>query len=257
MGFREEMARRRGLSIVRAAVVTGTCLAAVLFLGCNALLDNEARSLGTGPSGSDAAADAGAESDGPRVTVDAPLDASTQDALVDASAEADAGPICPGAAECPRFVFVTSAQKTGDLGDVTGADALCQSLASASQNAVLANRTFAAWIGTPTSLASARLTQGKAAYKRVDEVLVANTWADLTDGTLANPIDRDEKGAQVGGSVWTGTNTNGTASNDVCSNWKSTAGNGQQGVMTATSGQWTDNSYHPCNEMARVYCFER
>ena len=60
-----------------------------------------------------------------------------------------------------------------------------------------------------TSVAT-RLSHSTGSYKLVDGTIIANNWNDLIDGTIQNPIDKDESGNQVSnGEVWTNTRSNG------------------------------------------------
>lgn len=63
-------------------------------------------------------------------------------------------------------------------------------------------------------------------YVRTDKAIVANSWADLIDGQLDAPIDRDEHGAPMRAAllpscaldyaVWTGTANDGTQAETTC-----------------------------------------
>ncbi|MBK6698138.1 MAG: hypothetical protein IPG50_39025 [Myxococcales bacterium] len=88
---------------------------------------------------------------------------------------------------CKKRVFVTSATYTGLLGGTAGADAKCQGLADAAH---IGGR-FKAWVTSPAT----RFLHSRGPYVRVDDVVVANSWADLADGVLAAPISRTETGA--------------------------------------------------------------
>ncbi|PKN55633.1 MAG: hypothetical protein CVU56_20205 [Deltaproteobacteria bacterium HGW-Deltaproteobacteria-14] len=59
---------------------------------------------------------------------------------------------------------------------------------------------FRAWLGqkdpnvrTPTT----RFTRSRVPYVRVDGVTIAESWSDLTDATLAAPLDVDGFGQTV------------------------------------------------------------
>ena len=83
-----------------------------------------------------------------------------------------------------KTVFVTSTKHTGNLGGQAGADAICQSRASA---AGLAG-TFLAWISEGSiDEPRDRFTQSSASYRRVDGTTIASNWDDLIDGHLFLP----------------------------------------------------------------------
>jgi hypothetical protein len=96
----------------------------------------------------------------------------------------------------------------------------------------------------------------------LDGTTIAANWADLTDGSLAVPIDVTESRNAVAGSsgVWTHTETDGTARSgaDHCGNWDSAAGNGDTGTHTPPSNaRWTQSAVDPCNTGQHLYCFQQ
>ena len=102
-----------------------------------------------------------------------------------------AGPATTIAARCPtKTRFVSQDQRNGSLGGLSGGDNLCN------VEAVIAGLppTYKAWLSDGTTSAAARLTHATVPYKRIDGVTIADDWADLTDGTLDAPLDRDVYG---------------------------------------------------------------
>jgi hypothetical protein len=153
------------------------------------------------------------------------------------------------------IVFVTS-QPTflGDgLGSIASADGFCNQLAARGN---LPGKYFHAWISDSTVDARKRIPNR--AYFLRNGKRVAQSIADLIDGTIDNPINIDETGATPTGTtmVWTGTNSAGMASGD-CSDWTpSTALDGTQGTMDKNTAAWTDASLVTCRGSARLYCFQ-
>ena len=106
-------------------------------------------------------------------------------------------------------------------------------------------------------------------YARVDGVIIANNWADLIDGTLANPINKTEtNGAPPVGtatcvasvSVWTNTLQNGTIfnANNSCTNWTSTNGGSHWGYNNATNVNWSSACQGgSCAWQEPIYCFQQ
>ena len=100
-------------------------------------------------------------------------------------------------------------------------------------------------------------------YIRTDGALVANDWADLTDGTLQNPISHSHLGGAVSSPhfVWTGTSSDGTAkatTANTCSEWTTTSAGATVGFAShSTLGWWTDFATYSCLSFARIYCFEQ
>jgi hypothetical protein len=199
------------------------------------------------PDRADAAGDVRADT-----TVTAPADAGPETA---ADVAVDTG-MCT---ICERLVFVTSTTYNGNLGGLSGANALCQVRAAASTSAAVRAKTFAAWLGTPTDTALTTHVQGTGLYKRTDGVVVAAGFADLVDGTLAAAISLDELGAPVTGAVWTGVNLNGSSSASTCDGWSSNAAGtiGQRGLVESVTKAWTDDTTGTCDTSSRLYCIER
>jgi hypothetical protein len=159
-------------------------------------------------------------------------------------------------------VFVTSAIYNGDLGGLAGADATCQALADAAG----LTGTYKAWLSDTTASPSTRFTQSANPYVRVDGVIVADNWADLTDGTLDATISRDEHGALTAWtSVWTSTTPLGTIypsnGNYTCNEWRGTSFYaGGTGSTLHTDGYWTAvlvNGIPDCNLRNALYCVEQ
>ena len=152
-----------------------------------------------------------------------------------------------------RTVFVSSSTQNAALGGLAGADATCNSLASTAG----LSGTYSAWLADSTQSPATRFAQD-GLFRTVGGDLLAVNWADLTDGTLASPIDEDENGATVGASaMWTNVATDGTATGaQHCGDWTSTSGNGRVGLISATS-TWTAGGSNACSSsLARLYCFE-
>jgi hypothetical protein len=170
-------------------------------------------------------------------------------------------PIGPGTCSVAGgscLVFVTSTLHTGNLGGLTGADAICQARAAAAD----LPGTFKAWLSDGSASAGDRLTHADVPYVRVDNIKVADNFNDLVDGALDAPIAVDELGGSHVGVVWTGTLAGGqTFIFATCGNW--TVGGlplaGFVGEATATGAEWTGvpPSDISCATAARVYCFEQ
>lgn len=171
-----------------------------------------------------------------------------------------------------KRVFVTKAQFNGNLGGLLGADQKCMAAA----NSANLGGTFKAWLSSSTVSASARLTHASVPYKLLNGTVVASNWADLTDGTVQNPINVDETGVKTGTTynyaAWTATNASGNIinPNNTCKNWTSISyydaartglvnGNMFYSFLSNSSVYWTDvGSDSKCSGgTARLYCFEQ
>jgi hypothetical protein len=153
------------------------------------------------------------------------------------------------------LVFLTSQTYTGDLGGLLGADAECQALADAAG----LSGAYKAWLSDSTTAARDRLTQATVPYVRVDGTVVANSFTDLVDGMIMNPILLTEMNTLGTSSAWTGTQPDGSATQANCQNWTSGAFDmtGTGGTTQVVSGLWTDFVDARCFSTAGLYCFEQ
>jgi hypothetical protein len=185
-----------------------------------------------------------------------------------------------------KRVFMTASSGTGNLNTWTNAGGL-SGLAAAdrickfdSNNPLGAgNGNWKAWLSTTTVDAKDRIQD--AVYKQVDNVtIIANNKADLTDGTIVNPISTLSNIP-----VFTGTNPSGNydgppffgnlSPNANCSEWTTSANSGTNGIYgrsNATNSEWTLYTFnYGCNPsvggsvsgvalspgvFGRIYCFE-
>lgn len=167
-----------------------------------------------------------------------------------------------------HLVFVTSEDYTSNLGGLSGADALCQSRASAAG----LPGTFKAWLSTSSTSASSRLNHSSVPYILVDGSVVAAGWTDLTDGALQHAINLDEFGVgptPAGTRAWTGSYHNGATFNgtfgypETCNDWTSSSVNndGMVGSAQQTDKLWStlDMLATPCSPTHRyhLYCFQQ
>jgi hypothetical protein len=138
---------------------------------------------------------------------------------------------------------------TGNLGGVAGGNAKCQTEATAAGLPGI----YKAWLSDSLGndpAATDAFTQSTVPYVMPNSNLtqVAANWSGLVSGTLEAEIDYAANGtlltqySQTYG-VWTGTNSNGTASAQNCSNWTdgtSGTGKGDLGIpLDYTSGGWS------------------
>jgi hypothetical protein len=157
-----------------------------------------------------------------------------------------------------RRVFLTSSGSTASLGGTNGADARCQNLAT---DAGLGG-SWRAWLSQRGDSPSERFTRFDGGYRLLDGTLVATSWADLTDGTLARPINLDERGARAPAvEVWTGTTVSGESSGQRCVGFGSAspgAPPADVGIADRWDGGWTEAYEQVCSRTdPRIYCFEQ
>jgi hypothetical protein len=171
-------------------------------------------------------------------------------------------------------VFVTSQTFDGNLSGLTGADAKCQQAA----NSAGLGGNWKAYIGEGSTSPESRILKSTSSpYKRLDGVLIANNWSDLTDGKIAAQINIDEFGQLQNASyfyAWTGsTGSDGKVSS--CRNWtydNKVYSNGNWTVPTSWTDygsagiinwpdyrqdQWYKGVSSGCHVKNRLYCIEQ
>jgi hypothetical protein len=148
---------------------------------------------------------------------------------------------------------------------------------------------YQAWLcaGSTATSPAGRSTHATVPYRRTDGALIANDWADLTDGNIANPINRTESGADVSGTApflpWTFVTAAGTCDDETfpfnpfgpcddlepCKSycpsdnnsgpWMSSSSftQGSKGDINATDSTWTDGVTGSCSGQGRIYCIEQ
>jgi len=157
-----------------------------------------------------------------------------------------------------KVIFATSKLYPGDLGGLTGADDKCNTLA---MEAGLANAgNFRAWLSDAENSPKTRMIPHEQSYLLLDgKTVVADSWADLIDGTLKAGINVDETGTTIGSErAWTGTTVSGEASSPRCVEWTNDTKDfgGLQGLLGATDSTWSDKVALACYLKARVLCVE-
>lgn len=155
-------------------------------------------------------------------------------------------------------VFVTSGTFDGDLGGLAGADTICTNAAAAATPSLSGNWT--AWLSDNSTNAIDRIPDGE--YQLLDETVVANGKADLTDGILNAAINLTESQNTIGAgqNVWTATASTGVNPGvGSCQEWLTNVDT-QSGRIGETGGldaTWTDvGAGNTCEKTNHLYCFE-
>jgi hypothetical protein len=163
------------------------------------------------------------------------------------------------------IVFVTSSRVSGSMGGINGADSICN---TAAHRAGIKGE-FRAWLSDlEYSPATRWNTSHGLSYIRTDGATVASSWAQLTSGSLMNPINRNEYGGTVstadnGGYAWSNTTSNGTLSNanptsGHCYYWTLFFSYPSTYYGVAGSiNSWATTTQLPCMSSARLYCFQQ
>jgi len=162
-----------------------------------------------------------------------------------------------------RRVFLSSQVYTGNFGGFAAADTNCQNLAQAAN----LSGTFKAWVvATSTALTPGMRFSSSSfelPYRLVDNTLIANNFEDLTDGILANLVNRSETGSLITTTTVAWTNVTirgiGVTSANHCTSWtsNSSALSGNYGNTATTSFRWTQDTSALCNTLRRLYCIQQ
>ena len=159
-----------------------------------------------------------------------------------------------------RIVFVSSTTFTGAFGGVLVGDETCTELAAAAG----LDGTYRAWLSDATGRSpSVTFTRSDVPFVMTSGVRVADGWADLTDGTINNPIVVDEQGNQPDTVpvVWTGTDSSGQPASEgaTCLGWAAASDgvSGQVGVFDAIGTGWSASLQAACDQAGRLYCFQQ
>ena len=167
-------------------------------------------------------------------------------------------------AECvrDRLVFLTEEDLAPPgFGSLFGADNVCRKTAMAYGYPNFEN--FKAWLSDDTMSPANRFHHSPGRYLMVTGEVVAESWSDLTDGTLVNGIDRTLSGEKLDGyPVWTSTMPNGEAWDDQldCESWSiaSPEVNARQGASGYADSFWSDDEFLTlCVASGLFYCFEQ
>jgi hypothetical protein len=198
-----------------------------------------------------------------------------------ASAQEPSPESCQTRGRC--IMFVTSTKHDGNLGGLVGADGICNARASA---AGLVGE-YQAWLCDGSIGPRSRSSHSSVPYLTTDGGLIAKNWADLTDGSLARPINRDESGVQVSPVLdalpWSYVRADGECDDAVyispgsgpcpafqrcklnCAEpfragWTSASplAQGGKGDVNLSNGFWTDGVTGLCSvPKERIYCIEQ
>lgn len=145
---------------------------------------------------------------------------------------------------------------SGAIGGRTGADTLCQNAgnkpvgysnyrAFISVSATDEIRDMPTNYGVPTSYA----------VRSPSNVLIANNWADLLDGTIGTTLTA--AGVQVGGPLdwWSGSSSSGALVAGIhCDSWTNPTVGGVAGRFDSSGSTWITNAYNSCSYPGNLLC---
>lgn len=156
-------------------------------------------------------------------------------------------------------VFVTKNTYDPDFGSAAAADALCQASAVAASRSGI----FKAFVSSSISDAATRILNphNRPWYLYTSTpARIADDKTDLLDGTIQQAINADEFGVYIGNPkfVWTGSDADGTATENTCDDWTTTKANikGTRGASDKVTSFWANQPDATCNQEYRLYCFQ-
>jgi len=153
-------------------------------------------------------------------------------------------------------VFVTQSATSSDMGGPSGADAHCQAQADEAD----LGGSWSAYVSGGGASAITRIADGP--YHKLDGTLIANDKSDLTDGSIASPINITQHGGSYSSWVCTGATETGGSTGYDCHGW--TWGCGvcegdhhyvEVGNASRTSDDWSTAGWNMCGS-CYLYCFE-
>jgi hypothetical protein len=162
----------------------------------------------------------------------------------------------------PCVVFVSNDQfKANQIGGLSGADSRCQEQAG-QPLCLVPTGVYKAWLSYNADSPQTRFTHSPGPYVLVDGTRVANSFADLIDDEILQPIIKNQFGDFLGGSVWTNTTTTGLAieqgDTGSCGGWVDPLQLGEVGLSQQFTSSWTDSgTTQECNEGWLLYCFQQ
>lgn len=178
-----------------------------------------------------------------------------------ACGQKDSGNSTDGISSSQHRIFITSNSYQGDFGSISQANILCN---TAARSAGLELSYKAILSDNVSDAINNILLVGEIYIFDASNIktLITEAGADLWDNdnvTFINPIDKDEYGQPVFGSVWTGTNGNGykDVGDDFCSSWisQSSAVFGRFGEIGPTDmSEWINKGSLNCSAYAHLYC---
>jgi hypothetical protein len=159
-----------------------------------------------------------------------------------------------------RRVFITSTTYTANFGGVAGADAACRTRAAAAN----LGGEWKAYLTTNGVTIASRHAGAAVPYVRLDGVRIADSFADLTDGTIQAPLNITELHTVHLQNAWTGMSSPTTGNNNDCVGWTSEAFGCLQGGPCGHAGQsdhtndnWDGAFVFHCSQRFALYCIEQ
>jgi len=164
-------------------------------------------------------------------------------------------------AEPGAYAFVTSATGTGILGGwddaagesgIAAGDAICRQ--AASDGRLPAPDSFIAWLSDDSTDVKDRLVV-EGPFRRPDGVQIADSRIQFLTSLHEAAIETDEHGDHLSVYTLTGSFTNGSATDDNCSNWLSEEGIFGAGLSSAAGSFWSSGLAGDCDVPDHYHLF--
>lgn len=146
-------------------------------------------------------------------------------------------------------IFATDLSWNGASGGLDGIDDKCQLQAYYSG----LEGTWIAIAGDTSINARTRVSVDVPFY-RIDGIIIANSHADLFDGSIQNPININQNGELETGTAWTGSDGAGYYVSDNCNEWKWVDSLGYYGDISSTGYSWLHDNKVECSIGKHFYC---
>ncbi len=156
-------------------------------------------------------------------------------------------------APAAKKMFVSSTTYAGSAITVAFADNECGNLASAAS----LSGSWKAWFSSPGNSVNSRFSLANVPYVNMYNQTIANSWADLVDGSLQNGIRYTENKIDITSSsvalYATGTLADGNFSGFSCP----AQGVATTGLASSTTASWTNLRVDSCGAALRILCVEQ
>ena len=160
--------------------------------------------------------------------------------------------------KCTHRIFVSSESMDGDFGGRSDADQTCNRLAD-QQNL---GGIWTAVLSDGSTNAQGRFSLG-AVLINLNNDVIATSDSRLWNGSIGSAVLYDETGQARDVDVWTGTETDGTATGDDCNGWtdNSQLNGAQEGDAGESNNAWVEDpdglfDVESCSEALHLYCVE-
>lgn len=159
-----------------------------------------------------------------------------------------------------HVIFATSSSHTGNLGGLSGADAICALRAATGSARSTLGGTWKALVSTTAVNAKDHISLTPSfQIKNTSGQILVNAASDIWGASLLNAVGFNENGGTSGApfQIWTGTQDSGFTDDYTCLDWTSASDSeeGGRGASDVTIGTWIERvGTAPCDNDYPIYC---